>query len=106
MISGRLKYRIAIEHAKQTHENILGEEERREVEMVNTRADVQWGDGGRRDMNREIVPYYKVTFVTWDYLWGKVTEGDKVTYDGKEYLLDSIERVPDQKLMYLHCVTA
>ena len=106
MISGRLNKHIIIEHTVTTRDLSTGEELASRKEMIPVRADVQWGNGARRNINDEIVPYYAVTFITWDYLARKISEGDKINYSGKKYVVDSLEPMPEQRLLYIKCLTS
>lgn len=106
MMSGRLDKSIVIEHTRALDVTTTGSEVTSEKENIPTRAQVQWGSGSRRDINDEIVPYYAVTFITWSYLYGRIAEGDTVVYAGKKYIIDALQPVPEQKMLYIKCLTA
>lgn len=106
MMSGRLKEKIVIEHVDTTSTGSFGDESPKKSTNIPTRAEVQWGNGARRNINDEIVPYYDVTFITWIFLQDKISEGDKVTWRGRKYVIDSLQPVREQKVLYIKCLTS
>lgn len=109
MMSGRLNKIITIEHVKVTRtDEVTGEEITKDLEIFRARAEVEHGKGSRRNVNDEIVALYDITFVTWHYLYkdGRISEGDKVNYGGRKYVVDSLEPVESQRMVYIRCLTA
>lgn len=101
MIAGLLKEIIDI-YSPYQHKNEYGEVEDSFEKSFRTKAQVVYNSGNRIIDNNEIFNEYKVQFIV--RIYHKISELDRIKYDGKFYQIESIEKSRQYQLQKLNCV--
>lgn len=101
MKSGKLNKYIVIEGLT-TIKNEYGEEQSTEyTEKIRTRCDIVNDSGSREIDNNEVYYSYYKTFILWDYFDKKISEFDRIIYEGKKYRILTKEVIKETKTLYL-----
>ena len=101
MVAGKLDTIIEI-HKPYLHKNEYGEVEDSFEKSFQTKAQVVYNSGNRIIDNNEIFNEYKVQFIV--RIYHRISELDRVKYDGKFYQIESIEKSRQFQLMKLNTV--
>lgn len=101
MLAGKLNEIIEI-HSPIRRTNEFGEvEENVYKRMITTKAQVIYNSGNKIVDNDEIFNEYRIQFIV--RIYHKITETDRVKFDGKFYMIESIEKSRQYQLQKLNC---
>lgn len=103
MMAGQLNHLIKVDHITSSCDTITGSE-RVKHDLMTTRADVRWGSGSRVNNGDEIVYRYDVTFMVWLYLRNYINQYDLIHFEGRKFVIQSMEPDPDKRILYLRCL--